>query len=163
MVETECIEFVSRSNNGFVAGPNARYPETRVDGVRMEAHRAAWVRANGPIPDGLVVRHLCHNKRCVSIDHLAIGTQADNIADSVADGRMNRPFGHDRTVGARHGMAKLDDDTVRDIVRRLADGESQRLIARDVGVSQATISMIATGKRWTHVTLGEKWSHVNTY
>ena len=30
-----------------------------------------------------VVRHLCHNRKCVNPDHLAIGTHLDNYRDSL--------------------------------------------------------------------------------
>lgn len=52
------------------------------------AHRTAWKIANGPIPDGKLVRHLvCDNPPCCNPRHLALGTDADNAADKVAHGR----------------------------------------------------------------------------
>lgn len=54
--------------------------------------------------------------------------------------------------GSRHGMALLDEAAVASILERLGRGETQRHVARAIGVSQATISGIATGKTWRHVT-----------
>lgn len=63
------------------------------------AHRIAWELANGPIPAGLVVRHMCHNRRCVNPAHLLIGTQADNIHDMIRAGRFqNAPNTYVRPV-----------------------------------------------------------------
>lgn len=54
------------------------------------AHRAGWMRANGPIPVGMAVLHKCDVPRCVNPEHLFLGTQVENIADMDAKGRRNR-------------------------------------------------------------------------
>jgi len=45
------------------------------------AHRVAYELTYGPIPPGLVVRHLCHEPLCVNPDHLLLGTVAENNQD----------------------------------------------------------------------------------
>ena len=55
--------------------------------TRRLAHRVAWERANGPIPDGLLICHHCDNRRCVRPDHLFLGTTSDNAQDMLAKGR----------------------------------------------------------------------------
>lgn len=45
-------------------------------------HRYVYTKIYGNIPDGMVIRHLCHNKRCCNPEHLAMGTQRDNWFDS---------------------------------------------------------------------------------
>lgn len=78
---------------GGVAGA---YGTFSLDGRAQGAHRAAWQIEHGPIPDGLVVRHICDVKLCVRIDHLTLGTSKDNAADATARGRRNlrRKPGH---------------------------------------------------------------------
>lgn len=42
------------------------------------AHRHAWERENGPIPEGMHVDHICHNPACVKVPHLRLATFATN-------------------------------------------------------------------------------------
>ena len=60
-------------------------------------HRLTWAEANGPIPPGLEIRHSCDNPPCYNIEHLLLGTSADNHADMVARGR-----GHGRRSDMTH-------------------------------------------------------------
>lgn len=67
--------------------------------IGTTAHRAAWVHVHGQIPIGLTVDHVCHVRRCVTVDHLRLLTNSEN-------GRRNRPDydddfcrrGHPRSV-----------------------------------------------------------------
>lgn len=60
------------------------------------AHRLAWVLFVGPIPDDMVVDHMCRNRGCVNPDHLQVVTQATNLAQSPATtaGRHRCRNGH---------------------------------------------------------------------
>jgi hypothetical protein len=65
------------------------------DGTKeTSAHRVAWVLTYGPIPPGQVVCHNCptgDNPACCNPHHLWLGSQADNIRDCNAKGRI--PYG----------------------------------------------------------------------
>lgn len=56
----------------------------------LKAHRVSWEMANGPIPDGLIVRHKCDNPNCVNPSHLEVGTQKDNMQDASKRSRLNK-------------------------------------------------------------------------
>ena len=53
--------------------------------------------------------------------------------------------------GERNGRAKLTEEAVRVILRRLAVGERPTAIARDFGVAWSLICMIRDGKIWRHI------------
>lgn len=103
------------------------------------AHRVAYALVHGSIPDGAVVRHRCDNPECCNPDHLLIGTNAQNTADALERGRLAR--------GGRHGNSRLTPEQV-EIIRRNPDGLKQVELARQFGVSAATISYIRSGRSW---------------
>jgi hypothetical protein len=54
------------------------------------AHRRYYEHTKGPIPKGLVVMHICHNKICINPDHLIAVTPQLN---SAYDGYCSRGRG----------------------------------------------------------------------
>lgn len=57
------------------------------NGSTKRAHRAAWIFANGVIPEGMLVCHHCDNRGCCRPSHLFLGTALDNQRDCIAKGR----------------------------------------------------------------------------
>ncbi|MFF5568085.1 HNH endonuclease signature motif containing protein [Streptomyces sp. NPDC012623] len=58
--------------------PNG-YARISVDGERQYAHRISYEAFVAPIPDGLVIDHLCRNRGCVNPAHLDAVTQRVNV------------------------------------------------------------------------------------
>lgn len=108
----------------------------------VRVHVWAWEQANGRrVPKGLVCMHACDNPRCINPDHLSVGTQRDNILDSIRKGRYNA-FGHQ----------KLNAEQVIEI-RKLADTTrlTQKEIGRRFGIAKNTVSQIIARKTWAHL------------
>jgi hypothetical protein len=68
------------------------------NGRRQEsAHRFSYELHHGPIPEGLEVGHLCHNRCCVNPDHLEAMTRQKNLAmrferEGAPSSRLGRPM-----------------------------------------------------------------------
>lgn len=121
----------------------------------LNAHRVVWEWMNGPIPDGMCVRHRCDNPPCVRPDHLMLGTTDDNMKDKVARGRQPRGKTHyahlhpETRRGERNPAAKIDASIVAEIIARYtAGGISQSGLARAYGLSQPHVSRIVRGENW---------------
>lgn len=96
-MSTPCWLWMSNTN----ALGYGRFSVVR-DGTRrmIAAHRWAYERFVGPIPDGLVLDHLCLVKNCVNPNHLEAVTQPENArraprnATTVNLRKTHCPEGH---------------------------------------------------------------------
>lgn len=81
------------------------YGSLRVNGRYVRAHRYAWERERGPIPDGMVLDHTCWNRTCCNVEHLRVATVAQNNASrSGAHKGRDLPRGVNRS-GSRYQAA----------------------------------------------------------
>lgn len=118
------------------------YGRFRFNNGQKSAHRFAYEFMNGPAPEGMVIRHLCHNRLCVNPRHLAIGTSKDNAQDAIEAGRFSR--------GTINGNSKLTDEMVL-YIRQNPDRLKGRDLASKLGISPATVSGVKNGRVWRHV------------
>ena len=103
------------------------------------AHRYSYELANGPIPEGMLICHHCDTPACVRDSHLFCGTDADNVADKVAKGRIPK--------GENHHNAKLTDDDVRQLRIDYANGVSTTTLSKKHGIHERTARKLAKGQR----------------
>lgn len=117
-----------------------------VDGRAQGVHRIALAAALGrPLAPGMDACHSCDNPPCLNPTHLFEGSPEENISDRHEKGRDAR--------GATNGRARLTDESVRLIRRRLTDGHAWSAIAAEFGVGKGTVQAIASGRTWSHVEL----------
>ncbi len=107
-------------------------------------HRLIWEIINErAIPTGLLVRHLNDRKKDNRPCNLALGTHQDNMDDRTRNGGD--------TLGEGNGQAKLTEEKVRDIRRRVAAGESRASVAREHGISKSALADVVRLRSWRHV------------
>lgn len=74
------------------------------------AHRASYIVAVGPIPDGLQIDHLCRNRKCINPEHLEAVTQQENMRRAseaqTACRKAGHPFTPENTIITTAGHRK---------------------------------------------------------
>jgi len=130
-----CWEWTGTKSSGY------GYIIRGATGTKSErAHRVSWELHMGSSPGALHVCHKCDNPGCVNPDHLFLGTMSENILDAYNKGR--------KVKGENHPWARLGLADVLKIREAVSNGDSQRNIAKAMGVTQTTISMIARRETW---------------
>ena len=111
---------------------------------RRTIHRLVAEAFIGPRPVGMQINHKNGIKNDNRLSNLEYCTPSENMKHCFATGLQSN-------VGERHSRAKLTDAKIIEIRRMLALGFSQIEIGATMGVSSSAISLISSGKRWSHV------------
>lgn len=139
VVESGCIEWTASLNNHGYG--QWHIPKSRQN---LTAHRAAYIFANGPIPDGLHVCHSCDNRKCVNSKHLFLGTNADNMADKIKKGRQ-RAGG---LSGEKNNKAKLTVAQIEEL-RKYTGRLNIKSLSAQYGIGKSQIHRIIRGEQWS--------------
>lgn len=90
-----------------------------------------------------------HPERVARGDRNGSRLHPESLARGDRHGSRIKPEGVPR--GESHGNARLTEAIVREIRTRRKAGDSLRTIADDLGVCEATVGHVMTGRTWKHV------------
>lgn len=76
----ECLIWTGSTSRGG-------YGQINIGGRPRRVHRYVWEKANGPIPEGMFIDHICHERACVELSHLRLATRSQNNAYRVGSRR----------------------------------------------------------------------------
>lgn len=149
------------------------YGSFTIGGKTIRTHRAAYALVNGVIPQGLVVRHSCHNPACCNPDHLSVGTQRDNVRDMVEAGRQfselrKKPKSAEHAVkiaqaikeyrarlkaeGRPHnGRHKLTDEQVRELRSAYIAGAELSDLSQKFGICKTAVARVGKKRTYAYV------------
>lgn len=111
-------------------------------GTSHFVHRLVAAAFIGPLPSGKNVNHKNGVKTANNPENLEYTTPRENTAHAVAMG--NYPHGE------RQGLAKLAEQSVRDIRANYVRG-SGGVLARRYGVTVQAVHYALRGKTWKHI------------
>jgi HNH endonuclease len=106
------------------------------------AHRFAYLITRGD-PENNLVCHSCDTPLCVNPDHLFLGDNTANQQDMIQKRRDNRAKGET--------LSNLTSKKVLEIRMRVANGEIQRKICKEYGLTIGGISHIVRRNTWKHI------------
>lgn len=107
-------------------------------------HRYVYARTNNKkLTTKDIIRHVCDNPGCIEPSHLVLGSQKDNVQDSVIRNRHINPI----LKGESNGNSKLTQDLVNQI-RELALVYTNSELSKMFNVSRSTIISVIELRTW---------------
>lgn len=121
--ENGCHVFGGCTNHGYgqVSLPGGRCGYT---------HRVMYEAANGPIPDGLHIDHLCRNRSCCNPEHLEAVTPRENLRRSTEANRKPTHGAYRTDASARNPWTASIRDNGRNVYLGLFPTQEAALVAR---------------------------------
>ena len=148
---TKCVDAIIRFNQKYVVDEETGcwnwvgaisdhgYGRFSIQHKNIKAHRFSYEYYVGPLEDGLVIAHICNNRKCVNYNHLRQDTHKSNSIDMV--------------ISNNQWKQKLSVEEVIKIKKELKfyyRGQYKNL-ADIYGVTPVNIASIKKGLTWSHV------------
>lgn len=111
--------------------------------ITCRAHRLSFFFTYKRIDSNLLICHICDNKVCVNPNHLFEGTVKDNALDAKAKGKLFSSKGEQ--------LSNLTETQVLNIRQRIANGESQMELSRELKIGKNAIWHIVHRTTWKHL------------
>ena len=139
------VNYKGKISTGSVSSNGYPQKSVMVNGKRLtkKIHRMVLEAFVGV--SELHVNHKNGIKHDNRLENLEYVTMSENQKHSVAMGLL-KPL-----QGSKHGNAKLNEEKVIEIKKRLAKGESQASLGREYGVHEQIIYKIKHGISWKHI------------
>lgn len=118
------------------------YGTVWIDKRNIRAHRAAYQLIHGPIPGGLYLLHSCDTPSCYNPNHVAPGTQLQNIREASARGRLKRNPENSHTAIINFAKARE--------IRHLRKTQKIKIkhLAEMFGISIESVSNVLYNRTW---------------
>lgn len=138
------------------------YGRMSVNGKSMYVHRYAYELAYGPVPQGMLVDHRCHNKICVEPSHLrAITTMQNN--QNRAGAQANSTTGirgvafHKQAGKFMVSVGHMGEEYNGGLFSSIEDAERAAMALRKELHSHNDVDRGENISQWTEVHAGDDW------
>lgn len=114
-------------------------------------HRLLAHNFLGGIPEGLVVNHIDGDKENNLLSNLEITTHQENTIHAYKTGLAQGKKGEDNS------QAILNDEDILRMFTMFREGANNLEVSKVFGVHDRYVSLVRHGKRWGHLSKGEKF------
>jgi hypothetical protein len=132
---------LGKCRNGYMRVGLSEFGERK----SMAVHRLVALVFIGKPKEESQVNHIDGVKSNNCVSNLEYCTPSENTQHAYKTGLCNS------SIGVNRQSSKLVDKDIPVIRQRLANGETQRSIAKDYGVSGISILRIKNGRNWKHI------------
>lgn len=123
------------------------YGEFDVGDNRYLTHRLMYFIEKKIDPADSLVCHSCDTPACCNVSHMFLGTEQDNIQDSVLKKRHSSVI----LLGENRPNSKLSEAQVLHIRALREEGLTYQAIADVFKINFTTVAQITKRKTWKHV------------